>query len=169
MHETQIESWAEQAKHLFELINPGNLDRADAQYDAFLSLLDEKDEDEITSTVDLMWLVKEVIEGESAFFVSWRGKPELISALAAILPNEEIEIDWGTDDPEDEDFLHTVTVPDLLRRAYDSLLESGYTLWCWNTEGETYLGWLTQSIDESELINVAYGLGIEVRMAEQPF
>lgn len=169
MHAPHIESWAEQAITLFELINPSNIDRADDQHAAFLELLEQKAEDEISSSVELMWLVKEATEGESSFCVSWRGAPEFIGALTAILPDEDTEIDWGTDDPNDEDFLQSTTVPELLRQAYASLLDLGYTLWCWDTEGDTYVGWLTQSIDEGELMDVAERLGINVRTAEEPF
>ncbi len=167
MQDEPIQVWAEQARHLFDLINPDNPERAEAQHEAFLEELAQKEEDEIVSTVELMWLVKDVIDGESGFFVSWRGKQEFIEAMSNILPDPNIHIDWGTDDVEDEEFLQRVTVPELLRRAYVSLLDEGYMLWCWNTETDSYVGWISHAVAESDLTEVCYGLGIDVRTAEQ--
>ncbi|PHV10716.1 DUF6630 family protein [Chitinimonas sp. BJB300] len=167
MHSEPIQVWAEQAYRLFELINPENPERAEAQHEAFLAELAQKEEDEIVSTVELMWLVKDVIDGESGFFVSWRGKQELIEAMGQILPDPDLSIDWGTDDLEDEEFLQSVTVPELLHRAYASLLDAGYILWCWNTETDSYVGWVSLAVHESELTDVCHGLGIDVRIAEK--
>lgn len=165
MHNQDIEYWAEQARHLLELINPVDPERAEAQHETFLSELAVKDEDELDSTVALMHTLQEVIVGEASFQASWRGKVELIEALEALLPEPELRIDWGGDS-EDEDFLAAVTVPQLLRRAFLSLQDAGYTLWCWNSESDSYVGWISRSVDETQLVEVYYGLGLDVRLAE---
>ncbi|MBV1775977.1 hypothetical protein KSF73_09635 [Burkholderiaceae bacterium DAT-1] len=169
MHLPHIESWAEQAHTLFELINPGFPDRADEQYQAFLDELAAHDDDEFASTVDLMNVVKDIIDGESACQLNWRAGPEFVEGMLRVLEGMGEEIDWGVDDPLDDDWLKAMTVPELVLRAADGLQDAGYTLWCWQIDQEHFLAWLTQSVSESEMASLVDSLGLGVCVATDLF
>jgi hypothetical protein len=51
--------------------------------------------------------------------------------------------------------------------AYDRLAEFGYTLWAWETDGDTYAGWMTLTRDGEPLRELATVLGINLRLGSE--
>jgi hypothetical protein len=77
-----------------------------------------------------------------------------------------ISIDWGGD-PHDDDFHANVDAASLFATAYDGLLEHDYTLWAWETEDDSYAGWMTLKRDNEHLRELAISLGINLRLGSE--
>ena len=150
---------------LLLLINPGDEDMALQQFAAYRDALAEADSDE----VEPVWLLKDVIDWRSGFFVDWSDPQSLIDSVNELVARWNLRIDWGVEDPTDEEFLDGTDVPALMAVAFDRLREYGYTLWTWNTAGDAHAGWITLSRDDEAMRVVAPALGIEVRAASDAF
>lgn len=81
----------------------------------------------------------------------------------------DLEVDWGTDDPEDESFLENTSVAELMELAHQQLRVAGYTLWNWDTDGDAYGGWITRSEDDEDMTDIAETLGLAIRPGDQPY
>ena len=117
----------------------------------------------------LLSQIKEIIDWESGFYVDWKDVESFIGCLNQLCERIDLEIDWGTDDTEDEDFLEGTSVPELMELAADQLRVAGYTLWNWDTGGDAYAGWITRSEDDDEMLEIADTLGFDARSGDQPF
>jgi len=51
--------------------------------------------------------------------------------------------------------------------TFDRLAEFGYTLWAWETDGDTYAGWMTLTRDGEPLRELATTLGINLRLGSE--
>ena len=150
---------------LLLLINPGDEEMALQQFAAYREALAEAVADE----VEPVWLLKDVIDWRSGFFVDWSDPQSLIDSVNELVARWNLRIDWGVEDPTDEEFLDGTDVPALMAVAFDRLREYGYTLWTWNTAGDAHAGWITLSRDDEAMRVVAPALGIEVRAASDAF
>jgi len=158
-----------EAVHRFlALINLGDAAQTEAQLALFDDALLEAEDDD-TEGQELLWVIREVIDWQSGFFVDWKDCQSFIGCLTQLCERIDLEIDWGTDDPEDESFLDSTSVPELMEAAHKQLRVAGYTLWNWDTGGDAYAGWLTRSEDDEEMADTAEILGFEVRPADQPY
>ncbi|WP_454712781.1 DUF6630 family protein [Cupriavidus nantongensis] len=152
----------------FALINLDDSAQTSAQLAMFEdALLDAEDDD--TEGPELLWVVREVIDWQSGFFVDWKDAQSFIGCLNQLCERMDLELDWGTDDPEDEAFLESTSVPELMELAHNQLRVAGYTLWNWDTGGDAYGGWITRSEDDEEMLDLAEILRFDVRPADQPF
>ncbi|SOY64927.1 DUF6630 family protein [Cupriavidus taiwanensis] len=152
----------------FALINLDDSAQTSAQLAMFEdALLDAEDDD--TDGPELLWVIREVIDWQSGFFVDWKDAQSFIGCLNQLCERVDLELDWGTDDPEDEAFLESTSVPELMELAHNQLRVAGYTLWNWDTGGDAYAGWLTRSEDDEEMLELAEILRFEVRPADQPY
>ena len=150
---------------LLLLINPGDEEMALQQFAAYRDALAEADPDD----GEPVWLIKDVIDWKSGFYVDWTDPQSLIDSISELAARWNLRIDWGVEDPTDDDFLDAVDVPVLMAVAYDRLREYGYTLWTWNTGGDAHAGWITLSRDDEAMRIVAPALGIEVRPASDAY
>ena len=150
---------------LLLLINPGDEEMALQQFSAYRDALAEAGDDE----VEPVWLLKDAIDWKSGFYVDWADPQSLIDSIAELVARWNLRIDWGVEDPTDDEFLDAVDVPALMAIAYDRLREYGYTLWTWNTASDAHAGWITLSRDDEAMRVVAPALGIEVRAASDAF
>ncbi|MCY1195965.1 hypothetical protein D3C81_707660 [compost metagenome] len=152
----------------FALINLDDSAQTAAQLSMFEdALLDAEDDD--TDGGELLWVVREVIDWQSGFFVDWKDCQSFIGCLNQLCERIDLEIDWGTDEPEEESFLEGTSVPELMELAHNQLRVAGYTLWNWDTGGDAYAGWITRSEDDEEMLDLAEQLRFEVRPADQPY
>ncbi|MDK3021989.1 hypothetical protein QO239_05145 [Cupriavidus taiwanensis] len=152
----------------FALINLDDSAQTSAQLAMFEdALLDAEDDD--TEGPELLWVIREVIDWQSGFFVDWKDAQSFIGCLNQLCERMDLELDWGTDDPEDEAFLESTSVPELMELAHNQLRVAGYTLWNWDTGGDAYGGWITRSEDDEEMLDLAEILRFDVRPADQPF
>ena len=154
------------AWQLLLLINPGDEEAALQQFTAYREALVEADED-----AEPVWLLRDVIDWKSGFNVGRDDAPAFIDSINELVSRWNLRIDWGTEDPGDDDFLAATEVPELMSIAYDRLREYGYTLWTWNTsgDGDTHAGWIASSRDDEAMQVLAPALGIEVRPASDAF
>lgn len=158
------------AWQLLLLINPGDEETALQQFAAYRDALAEADlAGGFGDDVDPVWLLKDVIDWKSGYYVDWADPRSLIDSISELAARWNLRIDWGVEDPSDDDFLDAVDVPVLMATAYDRLREHGYTLWTWNTGGEAHAGWITRSRDDEAMQVVAHALGIELRAASDAF
>jgi hypothetical protein len=81
----------------------------------------------------------------------------------------DLEIDWGNDDTEDDAFLDSTSVAELMELAHNQLRVAGYTLWNWDTGGDAYAGWITRSEDDEDMLDIAETLRLDIRPGEQPY
>jgi len=146
---------------LLLVINPGDEDAALQQFGAFQEALDGGDGED----VDVVWLLKDVIDWKSGFHIEETDPGALIDCLAELAARFSLVIDWGVEDPTDEEFLARASTSALLETAYDQLHLDGYTLWTWETGTEARAGWMTLSSDDDAMRVIAPALRIEVRTA----
>ena len=92
-----------------------------------------------------------------------------IGCLNQLCERIDLEVDWGTEDTEDEDFLEGTSVPELMEIVATQLRMAGYTLWNWDTGGDAYGGWITRSEDDEEMMEIADTLGFDIRPGDQPY
>ena len=68
--------------------------------------------------VEPVWLLKDVIDWTSGFYVDWKDNESFIDSVAELVARWNLEIDWGGDQA-DEEFLDATDVPALMSTAYD--------------------------------------------------
>jgi hypothetical protein len=143
------------AWQLLQLINPDDEDAAMQQFAVCRDALDEGD--------DPVTVVRDAIDWKSGFFVADTDPAGLIEVLDELTARFNLRIDWGVDDPSDEDFLADAEVPALINIAFDRLREHHYTLWTWETGHDSHAGWISRQRDDEALPPVAGALGFHVR------
>ena len=158
------------AWQLLLLINPGDEEAALQQFAACQDALADAGSDD----VELAWLLKDVIDWRSGFFVADRDAATFIDSIAELVARWNLRIDWGVEDASDDDFLAGTDVATLMAVAYDRLREYGYTLWTWNTatgrdREDSHGGWIASSRDDEAMRAIAHALGIELRAGHDPF
>lgn len=153
---------------LFALINLGDTQQTTRHFALFEEALEDAEEDEADADM-LLFQIKEIIDCEAGFYVDWKDAESFIGCLNQLCERIDLEIDWGTDDPEDEDFLEGTSVPELMELATDQLRVAGYTLWNWDTGGDAYAGWITRSEDDDEMLEIADTLAFDLRSGDQPY
>ena len=150
---------------LLLLINPGDEDTALQQFGRWQEAWAESGDDEYES----IGLLRDVIDWKSGFHVEEGDAAAAVDSVNELASRWNLSIDWGVEDPSDDEFLQASDVPELLATAHDRLREYGYTLWLWETAetsmGDSYAGWMTHSRDDEALRIVASALAIEVRAA----
>ncbi|SDW07563.1 DUF6630 family protein [Lysobacter enzymogenes] len=149
---------------LLLLINPGDEDSALQQFARYREAREENgDEREPAETV------QEAIDWTSGFYVDWKDTASFVDVLDQLAARWNLRIEWGVEDPTDDEFLDRVDVPELMSIAYDRLREHGYTLWNYDTGGDAYAGWIALRRDDENMKAVATGLGIDVQPANEAF
>jgi len=146
---------------LLLIINPGDEDAALQQFGAFQEALDGGDAEDI----DAVWLLKDVIDWKSGFYIEETETGALIDCIIELAARFNLSIDWGVEDPTDEAFLARVSTDRILETAHDQLRLDGYTLWTWETGTDACAGWMTLSSDDEAMRVLAPALGIDVRPA----
>lgn len=141
---------------LLLLVNPEDGEAARAQFDAWQeALLAEGD-------VDPLALLRVATDWRSAFFVAEDDTRGLVECLDELAGQRGLHIDWGVEDPTDDDFLDASDVPGLVETAFDRLREHHWTLWTFDAD-ELQGGFITRSRDDEALRLVATALGLPVR------
>lgn len=157
---------------LLLLINPGDEETALRQFGAYQDASVDADD------VETAWLLKDVIDWTSGFSVQAADSATFIDAIAELVARWNLRIDWGVEDPTDDDFLAATDVPALMAVAHDRLREYGYSLWTWNTAAgapaggagdDIHAGWITLSRDDEAMRALAAELGIELRAGSDAF
>lgn len=143
------------AWQLLLLINPGDEDTAMQQFAVCRDALDEGS--------DPVEAIRDAIDWKSGFFIAGDDPAGLIEVLDELASRFNLRIDWGVEDPTDEDFLDDAEVPSLIATAFDRLREHHYTLWTYETGGDEHAGWIALQRDDEALPMVAAALGFHVR------
>ena len=142
---------------LLLLINPGDEDAALQQFTAYQDAMADDD------VIEPTWRIRDVIDWKAGFHVADDDPATAIDAIAELASRWNLRIDWGVEDPTDDDFLAATDVATLIAVAFDRLREHGYTLWTWDTGTDATAGWMTLATDDEGMRVVAGGLGIDVR------
>lgn len=155
---------------LLLLINPGDPESALQQFAAYQDALAEADADDAVA----VRLLKDVIDWKAGFHVAANDPAAFIDSITELVARWNLRIDWGVEDPGDDEFLDGTDVATLMAVAYDRLREYGYTLWTWNTsegigDGDTHAGWISLSSDDEAMRAVAAALEIELRAGSDAF
>ncbi|MEI2456863.1 hypothetical protein ABU614_03425 [Lysobacter firmicutimachus] len=148
---------------LLLLINPGDEDTALQQFGRFREAREEGGGGDVADQV------QEIIDWTSGYLVDWKDTETFIDAIAQLAARWNLRVDWGVEDPGDEDFLAGTDVPELMARAYDRLREHGYTLWNRDTGGDAYAGWIALRRDDENMQAVCAALGIDIRPGSDAF
>lgn len=153
-------------KRLIEAISPSK----DLAEEHLTNLLKSDPEDVDADGPDaLLWLLKDVVDWETGYFVDWKDTESFVQCLTDIASAWGASLGFGVDDPLDEDFLDEVSVPDLMVRAHSELLEQGLVLWNWDTGGDCYSGWITRIDSRPTMNSISATLETEIREGSQPF
>ena len=147
---------------LLWLINPGDEEGALQQFAEYRDAVVQADEND----VEPIEIIRRVIDWRSGFYVDGQDTRSLVQAIEELSSRWNISIDWGSD-PDDDDFHTDIDAASLFAIAYDRLLEHGYTLWAWETEDDSYAGWITLKRDSEFLRELATSLGINMRLGSE--
>jgi hypothetical protein len=151
---------------LIDLISP-SAEIANKHREQFLDA--DPDDVDAEDASALPWLLKDVVDWETGYFVDWKDTESFVQCTTGIAEAWGATVTFGTENPLDDDFLDDVTVPELMIRAHKELLGQGLILWNWNTQGDCYSGWLTRTSERALVKSLLEPLGVEVREADQPF
>jgi hypothetical protein len=144
---------------LLLLVNPGDEETALQQFGEYQDATADAGEDEFEPA----WLLKDIIDWKSGFQVHDEDAAAFVESMTELVARWNLELDWGVEDPTDDEFLANAAMASLVRTAHDALRAHGYTLWLWETGTETIAGWITLSRDDDAMRAIAPALGIEVR------
>jgi len=144
---------------LLLLVNPGDEDAAAAQFAAWQEAAGGSDD--VDLAVDAL---REATDWKSAFHVDDGDTRGLVECLDELASRFDLRIDWGVEDPTDDEFLDATDVPELLDTAFDRLREHHYTLWARETAAG-HAGFITLSRDDEGLRAIAGALGLPMRPA----
>lgn len=136
-----------------------------------LALLDEalEEADDTVEGTELLSLVQDVVDWEAGFQVEQNDTATFIDCMNQLAARVALVLDWGVDDPEDEDFLGSTSVPELMEQAHEQLRAAGITLWHWEIGSGVYAGWIARAEDDDEILAIGETLGVELRIGDQPF
>lgn len=140
---------------LLLLINPGDEDAAREQFETW--------QQPIAAGDDPIERLDEAIDWRSGFRVETSDARALVESLDELASRWNLGIDWGVEDPTDDEFLDNVDPEALIHTAYDRLREHHYTLWLRDAGAEVHAGWITRSDDAEAMRLIAAALGIDVR------
>ncbi|NUA26813.1 DUF6630 family protein [Cupriavidus basilensis] len=154
---------------LIELIDFDDAAMVEKHQMLFDEALANSDDADVVEGQELLWILKDVIDWEAGFYVDWKDATSFISCMDELCARVDIELDWGVEDPEDEEFLEKASVPELMELAHEQLRLAGITLWNWNTDGDAYAGWIARGEDDEEMTTVAETLGLEIRTGDQAY
>lgn len=143
------------AWQLLLLVNPGDEAAAQAQFEACRDALDEG--------ADPVATLRDAIDWQAGFHVDADDAAAAIDAIGQLAARFDVRIDWGVDDPSDEDFVADIDVPGVIGIAFDRLREHHYTLWTWDAGHDHHAGWITRQDDDEAVQLVAAALGFHVR------
>ena len=146
---------------LLLIINPGDEDAALAQFTAFQEALGGAD----PADVDLPQLLRDVTDCKSGFHIDESDTGALIECLEELASRFNLDIDWGVEDPTDDEFLARATASELLETAHDQLRLEGYTLWTWDTGTDAHAGWMSFASDDEGVRILGPALGFDARPA----
>ena len=118
---------------------------------------------------DILWAVKQVVDWRSGYFVDWKDTKSFVECVTGIVDRWGVSLTFGVADPLDEEFLSRNTVPDLMGLAHDELLGKGFMLWSWDTDCDSYSGWITKSTSASAVADIASTLGVQVLSGDSSF
>ena len=152
---------------LLLLINPGDEETALLQFNDYREAVAELDADEVESIEAApMEIVGRVIDWRSGFIVDAHDLRSLVQAVDELSSRWNLSVDWNGD-PDDDEFFDDMDAAELFSIAYDRLAEFGYTLWAWETDGDTYAGFMTLTRDGEPLRELATALGINLRLGSE--
>ena len=147
---------------LLLLINPGDEETALLQFNDYREAVADGDADE----VEPIEVIGRVIDWRSGFIVGTHDLRSLVQAINELSSRWNLSVDWNGD-PDDDEFFDDMDAAELFSIAYDRLAEFGYTLWAWETDGDSYAGWMTLTRDAEPLRELATALGINLRLGSE--
>ena len=143
---------------LLQLVNPGDVELALQEFAAWRDAQGDED-----TGGELIEAVGHVIDWRSGFRIGAADTRALVQAIDELSARWNLTLDWDGDTDDDE-FHAEQDVPSLMAVAYDRLAEFGYTLWSWETEDGSCAGWITLTLDQEPMREVATALEINLRL-----
>lgn len=147
---------------LLLLLNPGDEETALLQFADYREAMADADAYEI----EPIEVIARVIDWRSGFIVGTHDLRSLVQAIDELSSRWNLSIDWGGE-PDDDEFFDDIDAAELFSIAYDRLAEFGYTLWAWETDGDTRAGWMTLTRDGELMRELATALGINLRLGSE--
>lgn len=95
--------------------------------------------------------------------VDWKDSESLVQCLQQLARMWMVTLTFGVDNPLDEAFLEAHDVPELLALADEELSTHHLGLWGWDTESDSYSGWIGRVTDADMFARVGEATGVEVR------
>ena len=143
---------------LLLLVNPGDEEMALQQFSAYRDALAEGGEPEPLA------LLRDVIDWRSGFSVDAADTRAFVECIDELVARWNLRLDWGVEDPTDDEFLDAADLPMLMATAFDRLREYGYTLWSYDTDDDAHAGWIALARDDEAMRAIASELDIELRL-----
>ncbi|MFC0679691.1 hypothetical protein ACFFGH_17775 [Lysobacter korlensis] len=140
------------------LVNPGDEDAAMQQFAAWQETSGAAESDD-----ELAAGLLDATDWKSGFRVDESDPAAAIDVLGELAARWDLRIDWGVEDPGDDEFLADAEVPSLIGTAFDRLREHHYTLWTWEPETGVHAGWFTHSRDDDAMRMLVPALGLPLR------
>jgi hypothetical protein len=153
---------------LFSLIALENQELAEACYERFKEcvqdpFLREENEGNDEGLVQTSFI--ESANGDLIFAVDWKDTGTFLELLDHVTHNIGLEIvfRWPDDIPTED-----LKIYQLLALANDQLAVHDCELWQWQTDGDTYQGWIARTSDAAQIEQLAAELGFLIGYP-QPF
>lgn len=143
---------------LLQLINPGDEELALQEFSTWRDMQGSAE-----GEGELIAAIGRIIDWRSGFRVGATDTRALVQAIDELSARWNLTLDWDGDTDDDE-FHAEQDVPSLMAVAYDRLAEFGYTLWAWETDDGTCAGWITLTLDQEPMREVATALEINLRL-----
>jgi hypothetical protein len=145
---------------LLLLVNPGDEDGAMSQFAQWRDIAGGGDDMDVALDA-----LREATDWKSAFHVGEGDVRGLVESLDELAARLGLRIDWGVDDPTDEEFLDAAEIDEILGIAFDRLREHHYTLWTREAGEGLHAGWIAHSRDDEAMRLISDVLGLQVRPA----
>jgi hypothetical protein len=147
------------------LVNPGDEDAAQQQFHAFEEALQAQGV--AAGEPHAFALLRQAIDWRAGFDLASDDVGTLLECLTELAARFDLRLDFGSDEPDDEEFLQETDAATLLARAHQSLREHGYSLWLWHPHGEPQeercAGGMCLRREDEALEIVAAALGLALR------
>ncbi len=154
------------SKVLYGLIANGNAEAAKTCSTAFKEFIEDPDnKEEYEEELSGLFLAgfRDAGDAELTFSVDWKDTESMIDSIVALCANLSIDItfDWGTKKPT-----KTLRPGQIMLLAHAQLAPLGFGLWHWDTDGDSFEGWIAPLVVTQNISEAAAELDFGVRFPD---
>ena len=120
------------------------------------------DETQSEDFVSLLDLLSETCDWESTYYVDWKDTDSFVDCVSKNAQSWGCQLAFSGRHQDQ-------SVPDLIRLAHAELKASGLGLWGWDTQGDSYAGWIARLSDAPIFQQASEALGVRITVVGADF